>query len=863
MRPSWRLGINNLAGRRGRTALLVAAVTFASALIVAVATAMYSVQTTVEGRILATLGAADARVVHLFNGRFDAALLETVRAWPQVESAIGRYSAAITLVRTDGRVDPDTELPLRLTPLAHGIDSDIEFAMRPIDLARGTTPRRPDEMLIDSYVARRMDWDVGDEAEVQRFGEPLRLRIVGVYNRPTLGAFQRPQVYVTRSTLEEVTERDGLLTDIAIDLRSGTDVEAFCRQHAPEVPEQLALEPAEMVRTGFDRRVYASRVMFILGALFAFLSCSFIIVIGMTTGVTERQRELAIIRCIGATRGQVFLSQMWVGLLVGAAGGAVGIPLGVGLAAILIHVFRELIPAGLQLSWLGIGLAAGGSIGAGLLGAVWPAFEASRVAPLKAFAVRAAPPRARTGWLMAGAAACLLVMQPVLFLPQSEQTRFWLYVTTALPLMQIGYFILAVPAFIVVARTFGPLLSRLLQLPGNLLTQSALAIPVRLGLTAGALMIGVAILVSTWTSTTSVLQDWLGKMTFADGFAFKRDGLTAKERQTIASLPFVEATCPIAYVPLRVMNHHLFGVQGIAPPNVICIGFEPDEFFRVNRVDWVAGTPEQAIPRLRRGEGVLVAEEFLTTKGLTVGDTLELGAGRVVHAYEIVGVVSAAGLDVATQMFGIRNVYNEHAMSCVFADFSVMSERFDNPDIFLMQMNIADSVTDDEAKFAMHERLPGVLFVSGRSIKKAIDEVGAAILAVQTTVAFAALVLACFAVGSVLVANVNSRRYEYGVLRAVGASKAHLAKLVLGEAMLLAGAAAIVGTFFGLHTAAVDVRFYRDLGGIVLQYRVPWTPMLVGWCVLLALTLLAAIPACIGLVRRTPRQLLATGRGGA
>jgi len=862
MRPSWRLGITNLLVRRGRTALLIGIVALAAALVGAVSLSIDSVQASVRVRLFETLGAADARIVHLFDGRFDESLLDEVRAWPAVAQAVGRFSSALTLERENGEIDPDTGLPVRVTPNTHGIDPLHEQRIRPIQLEAGRYPQREDEITVDSFTAEELSAALGDTLIVRRFGTPIRLTIVGIFHRPVLGALQRPQAVVVRSALENATEKRGSLSDIAIILKDGVDVEQFCTDHASDLPEKLSLEPAELTRTDFDRRIAVGKIASLLAALFAFLSASLLIVIGMTTGVEERQRELAVARAIGASRSQLFLSQMWFGGIIGTLGGAIGVPLGIGLATLMLWYFRDLVPDGLTLSARPLLLAGAGAVGAGLGAGLWPAFSASRISPLRAMASRANPPTTCGAAVLALVALGMLLGQIALFLLTRDDARFWWYASLGAVLMEVGYFLLAAPVFIGVAALVGPLLGRALRLPADLISQSARATPYRLGLTAGAMMLGLAVLVSSWTSTTSLLSDWLGKMRFADGFAFQRSGLSEEARDAIENLPFVIRTCPISYIPLQVQGGPIFGLENVGPPNVTCIGFTPEDFFEVNHIDWVAGTPEEAIPRLKTGDGILVAKEFLITKSLTLGDTLTLGAGNMMHEYEIVGVVEAAALDVATQIFGIRSTYSEHAIRCVFTDFDVLMERFDHPDVYMMQIELSPNISDEEAQKRVMEAAPGAFFISGRAIKDGIAEMGTALLAVQSAVAFAALILASFAAGNVLVANVAARRFEYGILRAVGASRSHLARLVLGEAILMGLTAIIVGTLFGTHGARCDIELYRNLMGYDLVPRMPWTAAAIGAATMMIMMLVAAIPAISGVVRPTPRELVAVGRGG-
>ena len=70
-------------------------------------------------------------------------------------------------------------------------------------------------------------------------------------------------------------------------------------------------------------------------------------------------REMAVIRSIGASRRQVFFSQIMLGLALGLLGAAIAIPLGIALAAALVTWYSEHLPAGLAISGSGIGLSSG------------------------------------------------------------------------------------------------------------------------------------------------------------------------------------------------------------------------------------------------------------------------------------------------------------------------------------------------------------------------------------------------------------------------------------------------------------------------------------------------------------------------
>ena len=859
MRATWWFALQGLSARRGRTALLAVAVALSAALVAAVACGLETARGNAEAGLRRSIGDVDARLVNRFGAAFDAAEAERVRALPGVDAVGVSLGGSLSLVRADGARDADGR-PRRTVAQARGLESAGDPRFREQRMREGRLPERAGEIAIDPLTAKALDCGMGTELAVQRFGDPIALKVTGIIDRATLGALQRPYVVVERATLVEANGSDEATT-VMVALRDGTDVPGWVAEHAPKFAEPLALEPSELYTTGFDRQVEAMRLGFVLVSLVAFMSCAFIVGTGMTTAVAEQQRELAVARCVGASRAQVFMSQVWAGTALCGASGAAGVPLGVGLALALRWWFREWLDDGFFMSWWGVALAVAGSVAAGVGGSLWPAWQAARTSPLDALRPQAHAPRlAGIAWLALAGTACIGAQLALLAAVRDPQARFWSYAILGLPLLHAGWFMLAVPTLWVLARALAGPLERLLRIPRGLLSGAVRQAPFRLGFTAGALMVGVSILASTWTNGTAVVRDISERVRISDGFVFKANGMTVAEQERLRALPGVMGTVPIGYLPLKVIGETVFGIDGVATPNVVCIGFPPDDFLALNRLEWIEGTPESALPKLKSGEGVLVAKEFLVARGKRPGDRIRLGGGRTEKDYEIVGVVGAAGLDVAVQFFGIRSVYTENAVSCVFMDFDEVARSFGSRDAFILQVDV-DDASPPEADTALGElvtdTVPGAVFASGRAIRQAILQVGDRILAITSSIAFAALALACFGVGNVVAANIGARRFEYGVLRATGATPGLLARLVLGEVVLLAIAGAAVGTALGLHLARMGVLWHKELGGQEIGFDPPIGPIAIGWAVVAAMTMAAAMPAVRGLVRRSVREMMA------
>ena len=155
---------------------------------------------------------------------------------------------------------------------------------------------------------------------------------------------------------------------------------------------------------------------------------------------------------------------------------------------------------------------------------------------------------------------------------------------------------------------------------------------------------------------------------------------------------------------------------------------------------------------------------------------------------------------------------------------------------------------------------PGALFSSGRSIKEIVMQAGNTVLGISSTVALGALLLACFAVGNVVAAGISARRFEYGVLRAIGGSRWLLTRVILAEVVIMGLLAALFGTILGIYLASVGMILHQDLAGDLLIMSLPGIAIVIGTVALLILTMLAATPPLISLLRRTTRELVAAGR---
>jgi putative ABC transport system permease protein len=915
MRAAWRLGISALSGRRSRTVLLIGAVALSAALVAAVACAIGSLNETIRAQLDRQLGTAESRISPVGTAPIGASVLELAASWEGVEAATGRASsvqtltAVLSVLEQDGGAWTRRERTAAVGAEVLGVDPATEFGEDRVELVAGRAPAADDEIVLDGLVAGRMSgvgvlgggndtprspFDAlraeyldfprpevpasaadsararavniavgvrpGDVVRVPRLLRlPTELKVVGIAAAPPLGG--KPRAWMTTAGLWKLTGEPDRYQTIELDLAEGIDAEAFVERHGEELGERLLLQTTQRVTSGVEKNMASGQLGFVLATVLAFLSAAFIITTGLTTGVAEQQRALATLRCIGAERRQLAGAQLVVGLLVGGIGTAIGVPLGIALAWTVVTVFREQVPEGLTLPPVTLTLAAVGSTLSGVGGALWPAWRAARTSPLEGLRPRAkaASTRGLAITTLVGAAAVLFT-GVVVAVPSDAQAKFWAYATVGLPAMFVGYFLLSVGAVAGMNALLAGPLTRAFALPPRILRRSVAGTPYRHGFTAGAMMAGLALMIALWTNGGSVLRDWLGKMAFPDAFAYGVFGPGAAEE--LDKLDFVRSTCAITIHPVRT---DAFGVRALQRYQTSFIAFEPEPFLRMTTLDWIEGSAEEALPRLEAGGAVLVAREFRIAQGMGVGDVFVCQDARGnEQRFDIVGVVTSPGLEFVSQFFDLGDNLVNQAVHSVFGSRRDLIERFGVESAQLLQVELDPAVSDEVALPAMRDALlgRGVLNVgSGREVREQIVAAVGGSLVVFSAVAVGSMLVACFGVANLVIAGIQARRFEFGVLRAVGAMPGMLTRMVLAEAVIIAAGAMVTGTALGIQGAWAGQELHRGLMGIDMTLRPPAGPILMGWAFVAGLTVLAAWPAARRLGREPARELLAGARG--
>ncbi|NYH50502.1 putative ABC transport system permease protein [Nocardiopsis arvandica] len=330
---------------------------------------------------------------------FTGEQLDDVRALPEVSEAGGLLRSEAVLLDADGRAVGFTP------PAAVGLEGVSRFSAD-----EGSLPSNGDEIALATSTADQTGFAVGDTVTVLDAEEEKRdftvtgLVEFGVDPSYSFGG----AVVFDPDTVREMT---GVTGYSEIDARAA---EGHTPQEAADSVTATLGSGAE-VRTGEEYGLAMAenvggqtemmRVALLLFAFIAMFVAGIVIYNTFAILIAQRQRELALLRCMGAKRGQVFRSVLAESVVVGLVASALGVLAGVGIGMAGATFGGPLlgtgdaVPVVVTPLAVVVGLAVGTVVT--VFSALIPATRATRVAPLAALrtSATAAGLEKGTGWI--------------------------------------------------------------------------------------------------------------------------------------------------------------------------------------------------------------------------------------------------------------------------------------------------------------------------------------------------------------------------------------------------------------------------------------------------------------------------------
>ncbi len=771
-----------------------------------------------EGTVRAVSG--DAALTVVGSGpSFPEEIYPTVLAEPGV-------AAAIPLTRTEAAVEggAEGEPPLFLEVLGVDLLAPVRL---PVQGDRGAVAGAlgsPGWIAVTPELAAGRGWKVGDTVKVSAGGRRAALRIGALvdFRRVSPLASRRLGV-MDIAEAQSLLGPAGRLHQVDVFLAPGADAaDVSARLQARLGPSVRVTTPEQRVAEA-SGLLAAFRMNLTALSLISLFVGGFLVYGSTQAAMVRRREEIGVMRCLGATRGQVLALLLGEALLLGVAGTALGIPLGwaaarLGLADVSATVQNLYLLEGIDRVALTPGLlalAVGLGVAGSLAGALFPAIDVSRRDPrallasltLEERSSRAAPPLLVAALLApALAAIAYAALGP---------GRPWAGFLVALGIL--ASLPLAAPALVLwIGRAGRPrgfsfawgARTLALHLQSSAVAVGALAVAV-------AMLTGITVMVSSFRGT---VIEWLDGTLHADVYVTTPTWSRARGEARLAPAVLARIERDPGVVRIDRLRQTFVRLGGRRVPVVGVDASLPDG---ASRVSVIGGGAEAAFRGVLAGQA-LVSEPLARREGLRSGGTVGLP-----------GVDGPLDLPIAA-------IYREYGSESgtVLVDLRTFARLFGDGLPSSAALYLAPGASPEAAADRLRAALPGeaVVIRTNRSLRAEVIAIFEQTFAVTRLLQAMGLVVAVAGVVLTLLTAARERRAEVALYRALGATRQQAFRVFAGKGLAIAGLGVGLGLPGGAALAWVLVRLVnRDFFGWTLQLDWP-----VGLLALQALTILGA-----------------------
>lgn len=701
-----------------------------------------------------------------------------------------------------------------------------------VKLAEGDAPAADDQIAVTRYTAEQANWGVGDKVKVFVATErkPIDVTVVGILeysgNRASLGG--ETFIGFTKERAQQLfLGGQDAYTEVYLQADDGVSQAALRDRVAEAVPEgyvaKTGAQQSEDQAGELNDILENFRTFLVVFAVIALFVGTFLIFNTFAMLVAQRGRELALMRAVGASRGQVLRSVLAEAVIVGLLGSTIGLAAGYGIAAALQSALNSLgveLPDGpvLVTGWTVLwSYLAGVTIT--VVAALVPAMRASRVAPVEALRETAAPiTRALTKTTIVGI---------VLAVIGAAVTGYALtgIGDSTLPVLGGG-----VAAVFLGVALLSPLLSRpIVAVLGRPLSWGAASrlgrrnagrSPGRTAVTAAALMVGLALVsaVSVFgTSLQASIDKSLNESLGADVI------INTQANQ--------EPTGNVGFDPKALDQvRQIDGVDNAIPGHVNrAIIDGRDEFLYASDIDRATrlfGITAETGKVTGLGErDLLVDERTAKDRGWEVGSTVEIHLAKG-----------------GEQDWTVAGVYEQNpTVAGIMLPVSAVS-LFDGPLAFQGLVNIDDDADSAAVLDEIESVMAAYPLVSVLDREAYNDQVSGQVnvlIYVVTGLLALALLIAVLGIVNTLALSVIERTRELGMLRAVGLSRWQTTRMVTTESVVIAGFGGLLGLAVGTVLGVALTRALESQGVTVID--VPEIRLAVFFVVALIAGVLAAL----------------------
>ncbi|RFU49630.1 FtsX-like permease family protein [Paraburkholderia sp. DHOC27] len=599
--------------------------------------------------------------------------------------------------------------------------------------------------------------------------------------------------------------RLGKLSRVDLELQRGIDRNRFKRDLQARLGTQLVVFEAGDVDSRTSRLSRAYRINMNVLALVALFTGAFLVFSTQVLSVVRRRSQLAMLRVLGLTRGQLLRQILMEGALLGVLGSIAGLALGYAIASAALRFFGSDLGGGYfpgvqpRVSFEPVATAVFLVLGIGvaMLGSLAPALDAARARPavaLKAGSEEGALARLASPW---PALICIAVAAVLTQLPPIFDAPILGYLAVALLLVG-GIALMPRCTALVFSAISGAYARRgrrrgaqhsATQSPTTTLALSRLAnapgqasVAISGVLSSFALIVAMAIMVASFRVS---VDEWLGHLLSADLYVRvatngETGALDSGQQAQIAATPGLK-TAAFSRVASLTLDP--------ARPAVTLIAREIDAADPGATLQ-MSG-PVLPPAALHGATPIWVSEAMVDLYGYRLGQHVELPVGPREQPFVVAGVWR----DYVRQTGSIQ---------IRLADFRRLTGDTGATDVAL---TLAPHAQVDEVRAALRALPFGAVltFAQPGEIRARSLTIFDRSFAVTYLLEAVAIVIGLFGVAATFSAQTLARAREFGMLRHVGVTRGQVLAILTQEGGLLTALGIVMGFVLGFAVSLILV----------------------------------------------------------
>jgi putative ABC transport system permease protein len=821
---AWRY----LKGRGGRTVLTTLAVVFGVMLIFGLNGLMPAMLQAFSRTLVSTAGKVDATVTSPFGASFSLDVANKVTRVPGVAQVTPMLQRTVPLTPRTGVAAADQVTQAYVV----GVDPATILNVRDLSVASGRSLAigDGDVIVLASDLARRLGVGIGGTLSVPSSVGTTKFTVVGLLSSAT--APGQEQFYVPLTAAQQLFAEGHNINEVDAGFTGTVDRTATEAAIQRAVGKDLQVGGLSS-NSSLIGTIQVAQYAFNMFGIFALATGAFIILNSFRTVVSERRRDIGMLRAIGAKRGTIVGMFLIESLLQGILGTAIGIAAGWGMAAsgiaalnpIYEQYFHSTVggPIFEPATWVfAITLGIGVTIAAALI----PARAAGRVTPMEAMRPQLGEVYERRVGRRAWIGAAIVGLSVLSFATRDSDL-----VSLGSVVFLVGIALVAPAIVSPVSNTFGALIDVMFAREGGIARSNLQRNPGRSAITVTAVMLGLATIIAMAGLITSIFAGFTGYITktMSADFMLLPQSIILSGGNIAAGPRLADEVRHAA--GMSTVTTLRLGQGKIDGAAVQALGIDPATYAKVASFEWAAGSSEAAIAQLSQGRWLIANGIFASAHKLVVGQSVTYETPNGPKTYHVAGI----GNDYLNAKLSTTYVSQDNLARDFGAvnDLIIMGNLAPGADKAVTQARL-EAIVADYPAFRLYE--------SSAWLKEQLNTFD------QTMGIFyvlgAALALpSLLALVNTLAISVLGRTREIGMLRAVGSTRRQIRRMVMAESLLLSAIGTALGIVSGVWLGYALVEATVSVGW-PMPYFFPWAGILLTIAVGLGFGVLAAyVPA--------------------